>query len=74
LKERQRIRKPARATLKRLITIMLSPLAIVFWLIGWAIYFNAPKHQHKTVRRDTKLSDNETLYIQFHVPENFKEA
>jgi hypothetical protein len=49
-------------------------LTIVFWLIGWAIYFNASKHQHKTVRRDTKLSDNETLYIQFHVPENVKEA
>jgi hypothetical protein len=63
-----------RATLKRLITIMLSPLTIASWLIGWTIYFNASKHQHKTVRRDTKLSDNETLYIQFHVPEKVKEA
>ena len=65
-------RKPT--TLKRLIAIILAPLTIVFWLVGWTIYFNAPRHQHKTVHRDTKLSDNETLHIQFYVAENVKEA
>jgi flagellar basal body-associated protein FliL len=43
---------------KRVFVIMLLPLIILLWIIGWSLYWTGTKTQPKTAKQTTTSRDN----------------